>query len=68
MKLLKIKWENIICIGLAIFFIVANTLAFIEAGFNFTVFMFELVLDVAVLYAMHYITKNLRKSFLEERK
>lgn len=66
--MLKIKWENIICIGLAIFFIAANTRAFIEAGFNFTVFMFELVLDLAVLYVGHYIIKNLRKSFLEERK
>ena len=63
MQLLKVKWENITTIAIAIFFIVANTMAFIEAGFNFTVFMFELVLDVAVLFAWHYTVKNVRKSW-----
>ncbi len=63
MQLLKVKWENITTIIIAIFFIVANTLAFIEAGFNFNVFMFELVLDVAVLFTWHYIIKNIRKSW-----
>ena len=63
MQLLKVKWENNTTIIIAIFFIVANTLAFIEAGFNFNVFMFELVLDVAVLFTWHYIIKNIRKSW-----
>lgn len=63
MQLLKVKWENITTIAIAIFFIVANTMAFIEAGFNFTVFMFELVLDAAVLFAWYYIVKNVRKSW-----
>lgn len=63
MQLLKVKWENITTIIIAIFFIVANTLAFIEAGFNFNVFMFELVLDVAILFTWHYIVKNIRKSW-----
>lgn len=63
MQLLKVKWENITTIAIAIFFIVANTLAFIEAGFNFNVFMLELVLNVAILFTWHYIVKNVRKSW-----
>lgn len=65
--MLKIKWENILSILLGIFFIVENTKVFIEFGFNFNVFMFELVLDIAVIYVLHYIIKNVRKSFIEER-
>lgn len=56
----RIKWENIFTIATAIFFLVANTKAFIEAGFNFNVFMCELVLDLAVLFGGYYIIKNAR--------
>ena len=59
----KVKWENITSILIAMYFTYANTTAFIKDGFNFTVFMFELVLDVALIYAWHYITKNIRISW-----
>ena len=59
----KIKWENIATIGMSIFFIVANTRAFMNYGFNFNVFMFEFILDVAVLYTLHYLVKNIRKNW-----
>ena len=61
--MLRIKWENITTIFIAIFFAIANTSAFIKAGFNFNVFMFEVLLDAGVLYAWHYIVKNVRKSW-----
>lgn len=60
MQLLKVKWENIITIGLAIFFIVVDTMAFVKDGFDFNVFMCELVLNLALLFATHYIIKNAR--------
>ena len=59
----KIKWENITTLCIAIYFIIANTSAFIKDGFNLTVFVLEVLLDLAVLYGWHYVVKNVRKSW-----
>lgn len=66
MEILKVKWENITTILIAIFFLIANTRAFIQDGFDFNIFFLELVLDILVLFAWHYVTKNVRKAILEE--
>ena len=41
----RIKWENIIAILLTAYLMYANTTIFIQNGFSFNLFMFELVLD-----------------------
>lgn len=61
--MLRIKWENITSIMIAMYLIYANTMVFIQEGFDFNMFVLELLVDVLVIYSWHYVTRNVRKSF-----
>lgn len=56
----RIKWENIIAILLTAYLMYANITIFIQNGFSFNLFMFELVLDFVSVYAIRFIVKNVR--------
>ena len=68
MKLLKVKWENILVIFLFIFTWSLNIKAFMIDGFDFSIFGCELFLNSMLLIVFNYIFKIVRKELLKSMK
>ena len=66
MKLLKIKWENIVLVIVGAFFMYCITSHIVRNGFNFNMLMFEIFLYGLVLTINYYAIANIRKDFLKK--
>ena len=65
-SLLRIKWENITTLLIALYIVIMDTKIFIREGFDFTIFGLELMATILVLLGWNYIVRITRKCFLEQ--
>lgn len=65
MKLIHIKWENILCLIFGTFYIIKLTTHIVKYGFDFESDMAIFVICSVLLLLVYVITLSLRRTLIE---